>query len=249
MVKKDWTDKKIAVIGDVMLDKYIFGTVQRISPEAPIPIVEVNKESYVPGGAANAAANVASLQGNALLIGIVGQDAGKEILFELLKERGITAECTTDPSRPTIQKTRVIAQGQQLLRIDREDCSYHTTHLEIPEADAIIVSDYAKGTITEKGMDAIIEKNMRVFVDPKPKHKSWYKGCFLITPNKKEAEEMVHHKIESNEDIEKAGEALGKELDCHVLLTLGEKGMVLFEKGKSPVHLPTVAKEVRGKTG
>ncbi|MDO8481025.1 MAG: PfkB family carbohydrate kinase, partial [Nanoarchaeota archaeon] len=240
----NWKGKKVLVIGDVMLDKYLFGKVERVSPEAPVPVVAVERERYVPGGAANAANNVACLGGDAVLVGIVGNDLAKEILADEVKKRGIHARFIVDPSSPTIQKIRVLNGSQQVARIDYEDTAYAdereveamVEHIMRQEVDAILVSDYAKGTITQAlllDIKALAKKKgIPLLIDPKPKHKLWYKGCTLITPNKKEAEEMVGYSLSSKEEIERAGKALTQELDCHVLLTLGEKGMSLFEKGK-----------------
>jgi len=259
---EEFRKKKVAVIGDLMLDKYIFGNVERISPEAPVPIVHVQREKFVPGGAANAAANVATLGGNAYLFGVVGNDAAKEILIEVSKERLINTDgLVIYPQKPTIQKIRVLGQSQQLLRIDYENQGYIDGHadkrifenVKKVKVDCIVISDYAKGSITEKVV-ADVKKHAKtakipLIVDPKPKHKSWYHGVSLITPNKAEAEEMSGIKFESLATIEKGGMKLQKELDCNVLITLGEKGMSLFEKGRKPLHIPTVAKEVYDVSG
>jgi D-glycero-beta-D-manno-heptose-7-phosphate kinase len=255
--------KNIVVLGDIMLDKYIFGKVERISPEAPVPVVEVERERYVPGGAANAASNVATLTGNAILFGIVGNDAAKDILLDAAKERGISTEgIIIDGKKPTIQKIRIIGQNQQLVRIDYEnkeyiDISANNKWLSILKSfkhiDAILISDYAKGTITKHIMDEIKKyaksSNIPMIVDPKPIHKSYYKDISLITPNKKEAEEMSNIQIVTKEDVEKAGKKIMEELNCNVLITLGEKGMSLFEKNKEPFHIPTVAQEVYDVSG
>ncbi len=256
-------EKKIIVIGDLMLDKYIFGKVERISPEAPVPIVSVKNEKYVPGGAANAACNVSSLKGSASLFGIVGNDAAKDILFDVTEKKSInTKGIIIDAKKPTIQKIRVLGQNQQLLRIDYEDSEYIDNDAnkklienikKLDKIDAIIISDYAKGTITKKFMEEILphtKKNkILLVIDPKPRHKSFYKGCSLITPNKKEAEEMSGIKIETKEDLEKVGNKLMNDLDCNILITTGEKGMSLFEKNNQVVHIPTLAKEVYDVSG
>lgn len=259
----EFKNKNIVVIGDLMLDKYIFGKVERISPEAPVQVVSVDKEKYVPGGAANAANNVASLNGGAYLLGIVGNDIAKDILIDVVKSKSIATEgIVIDSKKPTIQKIRVIGQNQQLLRIDYEDKRYIDNEAnlkllenikKIDKIDAIIVSDYAKGTINKEIMCEIkeyaIENKILLIIDPKPKHKDFYKGASLITPNKKEAEEMTGIKIENNSDLEKVGKKLMDELECDVLITTGEKGMSLFERGKGPKHIPTVAKEVYDVSG
>ncbi|MBD3164400.1 D-glycero-beta-D-manno-heptose-7-phosphate kinase [Candidatus Woesearchaeota archaeon] len=254
-------NQNILVIGDLILDKYIFGNVERISPEAPVPVIEVKKEMYVPGGAANAANNVSSLGGRAFLLGIVGEDTSKDILLEEARNKGISTEgIITDPRKPTIQKIRVVGQNQQLLRIDYEDKSYIDNEEKIIERiknkekiGAILISDYAKGTITKKLMKDVLglakKKNIILIIDPKPRHKSFYKSCYLITPNKKEAEEMTNMAIKTEEDLEKAGTKLMEELDCNVLITTGERGMSLFEKKNAPIHIPTLAKEVYDVSG
>jgi D-beta-D-heptose 7-phosphate kinase/D-beta-D-heptose 1-phosphate adenosyltransferase len=258
-----FSKKSIVVIGDLMLDKYIFGKVERISPEAPVPIVTVEKENYVPGGAANAASNVTSLGGRAFLLGIVGNDMAKDILLDEAKARQLEVSgVLTDSKRPTIQKIRVLGQSQQLVRIDYEDkhdidADINSKILEklkkLNNIDAIIVSDYAKGTITRKLMEELVayskRNNILLVVDPKPKHKSFYKGVSLLTPNRKEAEQMTGIDIETEEDISTAGKKLVEDLNCSVLITAGEKGMSLFEKGKDAVHIPTVAQEVYDVSG
>ncbi len=257
-ITKKFQSKRIVVLGDLMLDKYIFGEVRRISPEAPIPIVKVQKERFVPGGAANAANNISSLSANVYLFGVLGNDLAKDILIDVAKTHSINTEgVIIDGKKQTIQKIRVLGQNQQLLRVDYEDQEYlgsdeHSTILErlrgMGQIDSIIVSDYAKGTITKKLMGELTtfakENNILLIIDPKPKHKKYYKGVSLITPNKKEAEELTGMELKTTEDIEKAGLQLIKELECSVLITTGNKGMSLFEKNKNPVHIPTVAREV-----
>ncbi|MCK5282719.1 MAG: D-glycero-beta-D-manno-heptose-7-phosphate kinase [Nanoarchaeota archaeon] len=260
---KEFHNKNVVVIGDVMLDKYIFGKVERISPEAPVQIVTIEKEKYVPGGAANAASNVSTLNGNAYLFGIVGNDIAKNIFLDEAEAKGInTKGIVIDGRKPTIQKTRVLAQNQQLLRIDNENSEYidndanekiFETIKEIDKIDIIIISDYAKGTITKKLMENIKEyakkNSILLIIDPKPKHKLFYKGCSLITPNKKEAEEMAGILLETQKDLEKAGNKLMEEMDCNILITTGEKGMSIFEKNKEPLHIQTLAKEVYDVSG
>jgi D-glycero-beta-D-manno-heptose-7-phosphate kinase len=256
-------DINVVVIGDLILDKYIFGKVERISPEAPVPIVKVEKERYVPGGAANAANNVTSMTGNAFLLGIVGNDIAKNILFDVVKSKSInTTGVISVGQKPTIQKIRVLGQNQQLLRIDYEDKEVLDPETyedmisnlkKVEKVDIIIMSDYAKGTLTKKVILSVKEyakkKSIPLVIDPKPKNKHEYTGSTLITPNKKEAEEMSNMKIETKEDLQKAGTKLMEELNCNVLITRGEKGMSLFEKGKQPMHIPTLAKEVYDVSG
>jgi len=256
-------EQHIAIIGDIILDKYIFGKVERISPEAPVPIVRVIKEKYNPGGAANVAVNVATLGGNAYLLGIVGNDHSKEIIIQRTNDLNIKSDgILTDNIKNTIKKTRVIGLNQQLLRIDYENTNYIENHLEkefidklenISNLSALLISDYAKGTITEELIKKIKvlskKKNFLIIVDPKPKHKAWYKDTFLITPNKKEAEQMCHTEIQNQIDLENCGRQLSKELNCNVVITTGEKGMSIFEMNKKPIHLPTETKEVYDVSG
>lgn len=248
----------IAVIGDLMLDKYIYGDVLRISPEAPIPIVTVKSEKYVPGGAANVATNIATLNGNAFLLGIVGEDYAKDILLKKAKDFSInTNGVIVDKTKKTILKERVIGQNQQLLRIDYEDTRYigsYTNNLflknleKLNDISVIIISDYAKGTVTMEMMTNIKkyakEKEILIMVDPKPKHKSFYEDVFLITPNKKEAEEMANMTISNKESLEVCGKKLIKELNCNVIITMGDEGMAVFDKESSFFNIPTIAKEV-----
>ena len=241
---KKFKNQKIAVIGDLILDKYVYGEVDRISPEAPVPIVRVLREKYVPGGAANVAANISTLGGNPFLFGIVGNDQYKDILLSKTAEMNIpTLGIITDNNKTTIRKTRVIGLNQQLLRIDYENTDYIETHVEdkfiyklkeVKDLSAIIVSDYAKGAITKQLILQLIqfskENNILLIVDPKPKHKEWYSGSTLITPNKKEAQEMSGIIIESEEDLIKAGKVLVDKFDSDIIITAGADGMYVFER-------------------
>ncbi|MEA2037359.1 MAG: D-glycero-beta-D-manno-heptose-7-phosphate kinase [Nanoarchaeota archaeon] len=249
--------KRVLVIGDIMLDKYIFGNVERISPEAPVQVVEVRKEDYVPGGAANVANNIAALDGNAIMIGVIGKDVSGDVLINELKKRNINTEgIFVDKNKPTTQKVRILGHQQQLLRIDYEKKEYLKKEFEdniasfikkrIEDVDAIIISDYAKGVITKNLMEEIkdIAKDKIVVVDPKPKHASFYGNVSLITPNSKEAKEMAN-----KEDIEETGNELLSKLSAPILITRGEKGMSLFEKDGNVTNIPTKAKEVYDVSG
>ncbi len=266
MLKKNlegFDKKRILVVGDLMLDKYIFGDVERISPEAPVPIVTVSRESYVPGGAANAANNISSLGGAAFLGGVVGKDSAGRTLLDLAAAQRIDTQAVIgDARKQTSLKIRVVGQHQQLLRIDYEDTADIDDETEkklfkniqkIGNLDALILSDYAKGALTRSLCERLkswCEKNrIMVAVDPKPEHKAFYKGISFITPNKKEAEEMAGFKIRDKSDLIRAGNQLMGELDCDVLITTGDKGMSLFERGKKAMHIPTVAKEVYDVSG
>lgn len=258
---EQFKNKKILVLGDVMLDKYIWGDVNRISPEAPVQIVNVVRESYAPGGAANVATNIAALDAASIMVGVVGNDRTRDILSNELKKKNIDISgLITDENKRTIKKVRVFGRNQQLLRFDyekKDDVDAKTEGIifsfilkRLDEIDAIIVSDYAKGTITKNLMERLIDacrkKNKIIVVDPKPMHKGFYKNATLITPNSKEANEMAGFAEEnsSDEHIEKIGKQLLKELDSAVLVTRSEKGMALFEKNGDITSIPTFAKEV-----
>ncbi|HLP29926.1 MAG TPA: PfkB family carbohydrate kinase, partial [Geothrix sp.] len=198
--------RKVAVLGDVMLDEYLFGEVNRISPEAPVPIVRVLRERAVLGGAANVAANLKALGAEPMLIGTLQKDSAGDRLLGLLGGLGVSISgLVLDTSRPTTIKTRVIGQQQQMLRIDREESGTPDAavlmglkdRLEraLGEASALIVSDYAKGTVNEPVMDAVrslcAARNLPWIVDPKPAHKALYRGATLMTPNIKETSELT----------------------------------------------------------
>ena len=260
-VVEQFKNKKILILGDVMLDKYIWGDVSRISPEAPVQIVNVTGESYVPGGAANVANNIAALSAKSFIVGVVGNDNTKKELIKELEKRNVDVNgLIVDENKRTIRKVRVFGRNQQLLRFDYEKKGYVDANTEnsifdfvskkLDEIDAIIISDYAKGTITKNLMEKLTslckEKNKIIVVDPKPKHKDFYKNATLITPNHKEAHEMTGLAEEdpSDVDIEKMGKRLLGELNSTILITKGEKGMSLFEKDKKITSIPTFAKEV-----
>lgn len=261
-ILEKFSHKKIAIIGDIILDKYIYGEVDRISPEAPVPIVKVTREKYVPGGAANVALNINALGGQAYLLGTVGEDVHKKILFDILTENNLSSShILTDPQKGTTQKTRVIALNQQLLRIDHEDTSYLESHFEkqilenitsLPELDAIIISDYAKGTITQQLMQKLTtycqQNELPLLVDPKPKHMRWYQNVFLITPNRKEASQMSHLELANKQQIETAGLKLQQELNTRLIITTGKDGMSVFGENH-PLHIPTAAREVYDVSG
>nr|WP_306672386.1 D-glycero-beta-D-manno-heptose-7-phosphate kinase [Geothrix fuzhouensis] len=254
---------KVAVLGDVMLDEYLFGEVSRISPEAPVPIVRVVREQAVLGGAANVAANLKALGAEPLLIGTLQKDTAGDRLLGLLGRLGISISgLVLDPSRPTIIKTRVIGQQQQMLRIDREEAGPPEAavlmglkdRLEraLGEASALIVSDYAKGTVNEPIMAAVRElcaaKGLPWIVDPKPAHKALYRGATLMTPNTKETSELTHRAAKSDMEVAEAGGALVAELGLQgLLVTRSERGMALFAPDgdhRAPWMVPTEAREV-----
>lgn len=251
--------KKILVIGDIMLDKYIWGDVSRISPEAPVQVVNVLRETFEAGGAANVANNIAALDGNALMVGITGNDEPRKILLEELKKKNIdTNGILIDKDKPTTQKVRILGKSQQLLRVDYENKEHVHANIEaliinfleqnIKNIDVVVISDYAKGVITPEVAKKIIQlskqNNKLIIVDPKPKHREFYKDVTLITPNNAEASEMCGIEDGSDETIMEIGNKLLKNLNTNVLITRGEKGMSLFEKNGNVTHIPTHAKEV-----
>ncbi|MFH1612843.1 MAG: D-glycero-beta-D-manno-heptose-7-phosphate kinase [bacterium] len=257
--------KKILVIGDVLLDKFIWGEVSRISPEAPIPIVKVTKESYMPGGAGNVANNIASLGGIAFLCGVIGQDEDAQILKKELSKNSINYNgLIIDSSRPTIVKTRIIAHNQQIVRFDKEKVenvnhSIQKKILEyiislIKEVDGVIIEDYGKGIITQnllKNVLSLCKANKKIItVDPKINYFNYYKEVDTITPNQSEAEQITGIKIIDEKSLYKVGEKILKKLNCQsVLITRGDKGMVLFEKNGSITSVSTMAQEVYDVSG
>jgi len=257
--------KKVLVIGDLMADHYIWGKVSRISPEAPIPVVHVQEETWRLGGAANVAANLKALGAAVTLVGVVGKDPMATRLKAMLEERGINASSIVeDESRPTIQKTRVIAQQQQVVRVDREKHAW--LDAKVREAliaraleaakgvDAILFSDYAKGVLTQPVVSRLIDfgkgQGSVLSVDPKPANIGLFKGSSIITPNQGEAQAASGITLDSDSHVEEAGRKLLKELECKaVLITRGEHGMNLFEAGGPSTHIPTRAREVFDVTG
>ncbi len=256
-------DKNILVIGDIILDHYIWGKVNRISPEAPVPVVEVTRESFLLGGAANVAYNIVSLGGKASIIGINGQDIAGEALINILMQRGVNCDGIFTENRPTTVKTRVIAHNQQVVRFDREDKKYVDGKIlkgilkyinsVILNYDAVIVSDYKKGMVSPELVKDIVKKTkpkgMFIAVDPKVGHFDFYKGVSLITPNVMEASSGSNIEIRDDKTLLKAGKNLMKKVSCKaVLITRGEQGMSLFQKEKVS-HIPTVARKVYDVTG
>ena len=252
---------KILVIGDLILDEFIWGTVDRISPEAPVPVVWMERESAMPGGAANVASNVRALGGQVRLTGLIGSDAGGERLRRELESRGIsTEEILMDSSRPTTTKTRVIAHRQQVVRIDREKTHGIRVPLlkrliavaqqAIPKVDGVIIEDYGKGLISPALLKPVVGLAKRwakvITVDPKEEHFSYYRGVTALTPNKSEAALAAKVPISDERSLLAAGKKILKTLRPEVLLiTRGEEGMSLFyQEGNGPVRIPTVAREV-----
>src|SRR3989344_3197840 len=248
---QDFPKKSVLVVGDLMLDKHIYGSVSRISPEAPVPVLKVERESYNPGGAANLANNLAALGAKIYLAGVVGQDNAQKILFNLLENNKIDTSCIIRSSKQTPQKIRGVSH-QHLFRIDYEDTSkisiedeeklFYAIKEKINEVDAVILSDYAKGTLTETIVKKIIktakENNKIVTADCKPINLEFYKNVDILKPNKKEAFEMT-----LTNNIEEAGKVLVKKLNSNIIITRGSEGCSVFEKDNNMFHIPTTTKE------
>ncbi len=262
--------KRILVIGDIIVDHFVHGTVSRISPEAPVPVVNVNREEYLLGGGANVLHNIFSLGAEAVLCGIIGADDMGSRLQELLADLGASTEGLVTGKRPTTVKTRVLAQRQQVVRFDREQSGspsaatiagmmkYVDTNLV--NFDAVIISDYFKGVIGKELMTKLLKKvsqvkeqhgkTIPVVVDPKPGNPDRFHGSTLITPNQMEAEKVSGIHIDSNANLKKAAEILLEKVACQaVLITRGEYGMALLEKEKELLCIPTTAREVFDVTG
>jgi len=255
----------ILVIGDIMMDRFIWGKVSRISPEAPVPVVLVEKETLLLGGASNVVNTIHSLGGQVSLCGVVGDDeAGKRLVRELARKGVDTRGLVVEEGRQTTTKTRIIAHQQQVVRIDREmtDSLKPSVYRDLSRFiegnlkrfDGVILSDYGKGLLTRELIRTVIrrasEKRKFVMVDPKLKNFFFYKGATVVTPNTSEASAAAGFPITDLPSLKKVGKALLKRLRCRVLVvTRGEEGMALFEPDQEPYLVPTVAKEVYDVTG
>jgi D-beta-D-heptose 7-phosphate kinase / D-beta-D-heptose 1-phosphate adenosyltransferase len=249
----------VIVVGDVMLDEYIIGDSERISPEAPQPIITERERRHVPGGAANVAVNVTALGAKAFLFGVRGDDREGEILCATLKDRGVDPSgIIVDKTRATTRKTRLISRGAQVLRVDRETAAPITPDYEkllvkavlsVP-ADVIIVSDYAKGVITAGLVEGLTRSGKRVIVDPKSSCFGKYSGAFMVTPNLPELHRVTGMNDSSPDSLEKSGRALMERFGIsNLLVTLGAEGMVLIERDKPMSLIHTRAREVYDVTG
>ena len=256
--------RRVLVLGDIMLDRYWFGTILRISPEAPVPVLNKSRNVVAPGGAANVAANIASLGGIPILVSTIGSDdAGRE-LRGVLEERGIGVEhLIVEPGRPTTIKTRIIARNQQVVRVDEEETCplspfvlariVETVGALLPSVDLMVISDYGKGLVRPDLAARIIQMardlGCRVVVDSKAADYSPFKGAFLLTPNRAEAERAARVPADDPDSLV-AGTRLLETLSVEaVLVTQSESGMTLFERGRDPVHFPTLARTVYDVTG
>jgi D-beta-D-heptose 7-phosphate kinase/D-beta-D-heptose 1-phosphate adenosyltransferase len=257
--------RHVVVVGDVMLDEYVRGDVARISPEAPVPVVELRERSSHLGGAANTAANVVSLGGRATVLGLVGDDVAAGALRSGFDELRITHSLVVSPGRPTTHKLRVVARTQQIVRVDVESTEpvAEAAARELLDgieryartADVLVVSDYAKGVVTETVARACTSAGKRlgipVVVDPKGRDYTKYAGATVVTPNVAELELATGESTHNADDaIVTAGSKLLGVLDgTAVLVTRGPAGMTLLERGKPPLHFPTVARSVFDVTG
>jgi len=256
---ENFKGKRIIVLGDLMLDKYIWGDVVRISPEAPVPVVEVKKDSTCLGGAGNVYHNLETLGASPLLVGIVGADPeGRWIIKNASNSQGIII----DEQRPTTVKTRIIAHHQQVVRVDVEKKHPISQDIENQLFDfikgekcaGILLSDYNKGILSPSLMSKVLsfakDNEIPVFVDPKVENFFLFSPVTLITPNHSEAEKIVHYECLSNEQVEKAGEEILSRVSAkYLILKRGENGMSVFEKDQKPYHIPANAKEVFDVTG
>lgn len=257
--------KRIVVLGDLMLDEFIWGRVRRISPEAPVPVVEVDKQTLALGGAGNVVSNLVALGAMPSPIGVVGDDVDAERLRYAFSSLQVGVEgLVADRSRPTTVKTRIIAHNQQVVRADREsraDISETIENLvvarfesQIETADAVVVSDYNKGLLTGRLLGSTLgaarKRGLIVCLDPKLRTFTHYQPITVITPNTQEASEAAGIPIEDEASLTKAGRKLLSSIDCRaVLVTRGEEGMSLFMDDDRVTHIPTVAREVYDVTG
>ena len=257
--------RRVAVLGDLMLDRYLWGRVERISPEAPVPVVEIDRESASLGGAGNVAVNLAALGAEPVLLGVVGEDEVAEEVLAALAARGVRSPALVrDGTRPTTVKTRIIAHSQQVVRFDREsrvDVSgealarlLDALSRELATCDAMVVSDYGKGVVHPATLSHSLglarARKVPVCVDPKESHIDHYRGVSILTPNQNEAGFAQGKRVTDEASLLEVGWGMQKRLDAEaVLVTRGPHGMSLFERGGRYTHLPTLAREVYDVTG
>ena len=257
--------QRILVVGDVMLDEYLWGAVRRISPEAPVAVVEVQGRSQAPGGAANTAANLAGLRAAVALLGVVGADEAGARLQAALQERGVSPDgLLIEPGRPTTTKTRILAHNQQMLRLDQEQRAplpaavaarlLGLLERRLPESAGCVVADYAKGVVSAPLARRLIELaralDRPVVVDPKGPDFTRYRGSTLVKPNLHEASLFLGREVASTEEVLQAGRQLLELLEgSAVLITRGSAGMTLFQQGQPALHVAARAREVYDVTG
>ncbi len=251
---------KALVVGDLMIDEYLWGSVDRVSPEAPVPVVCVNKESHTLGGAGNVINNLVAMGASVVAIGTAGTGKAGQMIFEKLKDLGIQTDgIVSEPLRPTTRKTRVIASNQQVLRIDKEikrnitdetlDKLVLNIEKNIKDADLIVLSDYDKGLITKELVEAIVklarQNKVLTLADPKSLNFSKYTAVNVLTPNKKEASLAANVDIKSEQDLLDAGNKIMEQARLErLLITCGKDGMMLFEKNKPCFHIESDARQV-----
>jgi D-beta-D-heptose 7-phosphate kinase/D-beta-D-heptose 1-phosphate adenosyltransferase len=256
---------RLLVVGDLMLDEYVWGRVERISPEAPVPVLSVTGEEFTLGGAGNAAKNLAALGARVIVAGVVGQEAqGRKLLDELVKMGADVGAVVMESGRPTTRKTRIIAQNQQVLRIDRETVSeiapesaealINRTSDLLPLADAVLISDYGKGVVTPPLIASLAQEASRLgkiaIADPKGTNFAKYAGLTLITPNKKEAARAAGLEVHDDSSLFAVGKRLLDTVAIEKLLvTCGKDGMVFFERGATPKKFSTQARQVYDVSG
>ncbi len=262
---KQFSHQTVLVVGDLMLDHYIWGAVARISPEAPVPVVNVSSESIRFGGAGNVLHNILSMGGRGIIAGVVGSDNAGAWITQELVSKGVGCDgIFLDSDRPTTKKTRVIAHHQQVVRYDHEKSGAIPSKIEkglidfivrsMPQISGVVVSDYAKGVVTPRLFRTLLpiakKSGVPVLVDPKVGHFSWYKNATLMTPNHLEAGQAAGRVIQDERTLEEVGAILLRKMDCEaILITRGEAGMSLFERGGGVTHIPTEAKDVFDVTG
>jgi rfaE bifunctional protein kinase chain/domain len=263
---QQFSHRNVVVLGDVMLDEFIWGDVSRISPEAPVPVVEIRRESTHLGGAANVLANLVALGARACVIGVVGDDdAAAKVRAELREQSPMQTNdlLITDPSRPSTIKTRIIAHSQMVVRADRErrtpvdgqteDAIIAAARAALANADALVISDYDKGVVTPRVLSEVLPaayQRMPVLIDPKIRNFSFYRPATLITPNHHEALRMTNTEEDSDAGLRVAGQKIREQLSCDaVLITRGDRGMILLEGKNDPVQVSTAAREVYDVTG
>ncbi len=257
--------RRLLVLGDVILDRYVWGSVERISPEAPVPVVRVDRESTMLGGAGNVARNLASLGAQTEIVAAVGGDDAARELLELFANWKIgVSGLVTDAGRPTTLKTRVIARAQQVVRYDREhdepigvstaDALVEALRNQAPRVEGVVIQDYGKGLLTadllQQAMAIFAEHRVRVFVDPKGGNWAGYRGAELVKPNLREAEQITGIRVREDTDLEPLGEALLGLTDAQsIAITRGDRGMSLYSKQHGLQQVPTVARAVADVAG
>jgi len=257
---ENFSNCKLLVVGDLMIDEYVWGDVDRISPEAPVPVVSVTREDYTLGGSGNVVNNLAALGAKIMVAGVTGTGAGGALMARRITSLGVDAGgVVQDPLRPTTRKTRIIAASQQVLRIDREtvrDIAGETraaiaayVRKKIPSVDAVLISDYGKGLLTQELLKVIIEKAREAgkpaIIDPKGLDFEKYRDAFLITPNKKEACLAAGIEISNTDSLDRAAEAIFAKTGAqNLLITCGKDGMALYEGTSGPHTIRSRARQV-----